>query len=229
MARIKYTGLISSINGSIGGTTFQRNRYGSTVKQKPVTVNPNSAKQNTQKLYLQTASTRWRGLTEAERESWNTWAAANPTETRLNPDAYLNGFNLFCKYHITFAPINTSTILPEPDFTIETLNTITLTCTNSGGDLIFYSTFVSSAPTFLCMLHASGPVNPASYVSKKRCLYFAANPADINDQTFNITSLYIDTFGAVPATGEYITAYLTFINGVNAQIIETPIFKLQVL
>jgi hypothetical protein len=99
MARIKYSALVTEVNGSAGGTTFQRNLYGSTMKNKPLMRKPNTSYQNAQKSIMSIVANSWRLLTDIERASYINYASVNPTPTRLNPDAYLNGYNLFLKYN----------------------------------------------------------------------------------------------------------------------------------
>ena len=99
MARIKYSALVTAINGTSGGTTFQRNLYGNTLKNKPAMNIPRTSYQNQMKVIMQTVAGRWRNLTNAQRQSWVNYVNTYPTPTRLNADAYLNAFNFFMKYN----------------------------------------------------------------------------------------------------------------------------------
>lgn len=99
MARIKYSGLIDSINGSVGGTTFQNNAYGFTIKRKPNMIRPLSADQNERKLIFSRVARAWRELSDAQRASYNTYASASPQYAKNNPSSQLTGYAVFMKYN----------------------------------------------------------------------------------------------------------------------------------
>jgi len=100
MARIVYSALVESIKGSIGGTTFQKNAYGYTVKKKPNMVNPNTQYQRVQKILFSQASKAWAGLSSAQRSDWNAWASAYPSYSKHNPSSELSGYAVFVRTHV---------------------------------------------------------------------------------------------------------------------------------
>jgi hypothetical protein len=100
MARIVYSALVESIKGSIGGTTFQKNAYGYTVKKKPNMINPNTQYQRVQKILFSQASKAWAGLSSAQRSDWAAWASAYPSYSKHNPSSELSGFAVFVRVHV---------------------------------------------------------------------------------------------------------------------------------
>ena len=228
MARILYGAAVTAINGSIGGTTFQRNRYGSTVKNKPVTVNPNSLYVNPKKLLMQTAATEWRKLTQIQRDTWNNWATTNPTPTRLDPNSFLNGFNLFVKYHLIRWTAGGNVVLTNPDFVLQTLNNITLSVQNIGTDLRWTLNQTVTSPDWIGLLFSSGPLPQSQYITSNPTRYMANNPIGFGANFFTVGQPYIDKFGLLAPVGSFITTDLTFYRTTSPQIVESIPFRLQV-
>ena len=71
MARVKLGPLITDISGSIGGMTIQRNKFGITLRQKPIPVYKFTPAQITIRTYIATIQAAWQNLTDAERLQWN--------------------------------------------------------------------------------------------------------------------------------------------------------------
>jgi len=78
MAKIEYGPMVSAASGSIAGTTFSRNRYGSYCRTKAIPVNPDTEYQQAVRTVLAELSQSWRGLTDPQRIMWRTWAQNNP-------------------------------------------------------------------------------------------------------------------------------------------------------
>ena len=68
MARITYSGLVTSIRGKVGGTVFQANAYGHTVKNSPNMVRPNTPDQQLSKVILSKAVKLWSEISQPERD-----------------------------------------------------------------------------------------------------------------------------------------------------------------
>jgi len=112
MARIKYSALIDEIQGSIGGTTFQRNQYGFSVRRKPNMIIPRRRLQARQKAILPASTRAWRQLTTSERDSWNTFAASNPQGIKNNPAVPMSGYAVFTRLN-TFRQLAGQTLLVD--------------------------------------------------------------------------------------------------------------------
>lgn len=100
MARIIYSGLVTKIAGSIGGTTFQSNKHGFSVKNKANMVSPQSVDQNSAKARFAFAVSSWSAASQSTRDNWNAWATANPQYAYNNPSSQLSGFEVFVRYHV---------------------------------------------------------------------------------------------------------------------------------
>jgi hypothetical protein len=225
MARVLYGATVTAINGSIGGTTFQRNRYGSSAKNKPIIAFPNSPDVNAIKLLMQTAATEWRELTASNRATWNNWAQTNPIPTRLNPNAYLNGFNLFVKYHLIRWLAGVGTPLANPTFTLATLNNISISTRRVGATFRTEVSVNVTTPDWVGYQFTSGLVTASSYVSSNPTRYMINQPMAFGTTFFDLTTVYEDKFGTLPAVNDYVISDFTFIRTTAPQIVESGAIK----
>lgn len=98
MALIKFGGGVVGMAGSIAGTTFARNRYGSYARARTKPVNPNSSAQQAVRNALADLTTRWSAtLSAAERTAWNLYAANVVMLNRLGESINLSGFNQYIR------------------------------------------------------------------------------------------------------------------------------------
>jgi hypothetical protein len=92
MALIKTGSTISNISGSIGGTTYSRNRGGAYARNRTIPVQPNSAYQVAAKALFQSASGNWTStLTASQRTAWEAYAASVPYTNKLGEKKYYTG------------------------------------------------------------------------------------------------------------------------------------------
>lgn len=85
--------------GSLGGTTYSRNRYGSYTRNRTVPVNPNSPLQARARAIFQTAVTAWQTMTGIQRTAWNNWAAATPWLNKAGETVHLTGQVAFMRHY----------------------------------------------------------------------------------------------------------------------------------
>ena len=90
--------LMGNCSGSIGGTTFSRNRFGAYVRNRSVPVNRNTALQIIVRNILKTLSQYWSSTLDAQmRGQWDVFAANTPIVDALGQTQYATGFNMFVK------------------------------------------------------------------------------------------------------------------------------------
>ncbi len=110
MALVKFGGGIIQMAGSIGGTTFAKNRYGNYSRARTKPVNPNTARQMNVRAALALLTTRWgQTLTDPQRVAWALYAANVIMTNRLGEAMHLSGYNHY---------IRSNTILQMQDRTI---------------------------------------------------------------------------------------------------------------
>jgi len=100
MARIALSDFISGITGSVGGTTYAKNRYGWYRKNKPIPTNPNSPLQQAIRNYMTEAVANWKdALVVTDSAAWD-HAASLHERTKMGQKFNLSGFNLYVGHYI---------------------------------------------------------------------------------------------------------------------------------
>lgn len=217
MARIIYSALVDSIQGSIQGTTFQRNAYGHTVKGKPNMVNPNTTRQNARKRTFSAATQAWRNLTSGQRSAWDAYANAFPVPSRKNPSAYLSGLAAFTRWHaVRFQ--NNSIVLTSPSGAQGTAVVNQQELVISAGVLHALLDISTTNGPWLAFVYLSRPLQPTQAFIKSWQRYIvAATPAVWAD--FAISTEYIAVFGAIPALGNLVGMQVVMLNTTNGQVL----------
>jgi hypothetical protein len=218
MARIKYSALVDQINGSIGGTTFQNNRYGFTIKRKPAGKKTGSAIQKTRRNAVAAVGQNWIGLTDSQRDSWAAYATTFPRATRLNPNAFLNGFNYFQKYTL-IRRLFTETPLDSPSGAQQTFSFEDGFLEQGVSGLHAKTEISVSAGSWRVFIFVSLPLRQTSRVGKSlnRFITSAAIATDID---IDITTLYFNVFGQNPVAGDFTQIRFVYLNLLNGQIFE---------
>jgi len=120
--------ILGELKGSIGGNTFQGNRFGQLVRNRTKPVDPNTPAQATRRAQLSTANTQWTtGLTSAQRGDWDNYAANTPWTNKFGDTVFLTGRQMFIRTSVFFQAAGSLTLplapitggLPSnPDFTL---------------------------------------------------------------------------------------------------------------
>lgn len=91
MAKFTPGPTVGAVSGSIGGTTYSRNRYGAYMRTRAKPVVSTTSEAMNAKGRLGAASEGWRALTDAQRLSWVTYAQTNPAIGSLGNQQILTG------------------------------------------------------------------------------------------------------------------------------------------
>jgi hypothetical protein len=84
-------------SGSVGSVTSSRNRSGQYRRQRAMPTQPRTASQMLARSRLSDQSSAWRGLTDAQRASWNGFAQSFTLVNSLGTTINLTGHQAFCK------------------------------------------------------------------------------------------------------------------------------------
>lgn len=93
--KVKFASTIAQASGSIGGTTYSRNRYGSYARNKVQPVNPNTARQSAVRSAFSTLNALWSGLTDAQRQAWEVYGLNTTAVDSLGNSIVLPGRQWF--------------------------------------------------------------------------------------------------------------------------------------
>lgn len=98
MALVGFAGGVGNISGSIGDTTFSRNRFGPYIRRRAIPVNPRSARQNVVRNAVQTLAQLWASIvTSAQRAAWEVYADSIIVTNRIGAQTKLTGFNHYIR------------------------------------------------------------------------------------------------------------------------------------
>lgn len=202
MARVKFGSIVTEIRGSVGGTTFQVNKYGFTAKNKSVNVRPNTVKQSGVKSIFSFSVKAWRNLTETARGNWNTFAANFPQYTKNDDTVPISGFNAFVKWHTAYYLATGVTTLPadEPITSSVTSDSAAPALTLSGGVLTLVPNWSIASGAWFVNWFLSSPRLDSQ-------LFFGINKRFMASSftgtaSINLTAAYIQAFGVLPAIGD---------------------------
>lgn len=86
------------MRGSIGGTTFARNRGGAYARNRTTPLNPSSARQSAVRAVLADLSQRWTNtLTQIQRDAWDLYADNVPLVNSLGEPRNVAGINMYLR------------------------------------------------------------------------------------------------------------------------------------
>ncbi len=115
MALVKFGGGVVDARGSIGGTTFSRNRFGNYMRARKTPVNPQSPRQSAIRAIVASVNELWNGsLTQANRDSWEVYGSNVPATNKLGEVIRLPGFNQFNKTSIAAVNAGNTPIFAAP-------------------------------------------------------------------------------------------------------------------
>ena len=226
MARIKYSALVDQINGSIGGTTFQNNRYGYTIKRKPSGTKTGTPSQKNRRFALYQVQQAWIALSDVQRAAWNTYASTFPTPTRLNPTSFLNGVNLYERYNLLRITAG-ETQLSNPSGAQETLSFGGLNLERSGSTLFLTSAVSLSGSNWFAMFFLSRPLRSTTQDSKSKTRFTYVDFTSGDTEEF-IEAEYEALFGVLPAIGEFVQIRRVYLNSTNGQIYDSGVSTLEI-
>lgn len=84
--------LAGEMSGSLGNTTFSRNKGGAYARIRGIPTNPNTPDQQAARTNLSVATQRWSStLTDAQRAEWETYAQNVPVTDALGAQIQLSG------------------------------------------------------------------------------------------------------------------------------------------
>lgn len=200
MARIKLGPLVTDIAGSVGGATFQRNRFGMTMRNKPLPLYSQTPAQFKIRRLIAFLQYSWQDLTDPQRLQWNRFLDFSGQTIRRDRSIKLSGQTLYIKYQLYrimqgLPLLTTLAYVPMPDYIIPDH------LTRVGSELY---------------IHFPGSIDKDTYffhfkLTNPRTQNQAFNPAGlrfmktsfIEAGLFYIQVPYIAAFGVLPTLGQW--------------------------
>lgn len=113
MALIKLGAFVTEISGKIGGTIFSRSKGGAYAKNRVIPTNPQTQAQQLVRQVFGAIAQAWRGLTGAQRLSWDAAVDDYPYQNRLGEQKTLSGVGLHQQLNLNLNSVG-ATLLNSP-------------------------------------------------------------------------------------------------------------------
>lgn len=199
MARVKLSPIITQASGSIGGITLQRNKYGMTMREKPLPSNPFTSGQYTVRQRMTTVQKAWQDLTDAQRLQWDRFLDFSGQSIKRDKSVKLSGHSLFLKYQVHRlisgeAMMTTIQYVPMPEMPAFSQFDM------PGGFLMFDLASTCTAADLWYTLRVSSPRIPGRAFSA-RGLRVVTGVYQNHTQLAIYTS-YLAAFGVSPSVGD---------------------------
>ena len=153
------------MRNKMGGSVFSKNRAGNYARTKVTPANPKTVSQQGTRSILGGNSQAWRGLTEAQRQSWLNAVALFPVTDVFGNTNILSGSGLYTKLNNNLLSVGAAAISSAPSpVAIPAITALTLTATQTGTpalSLVFAPTPVPAG--FRLVVEATPPVSPGKY------------------------------------------------------------------
>lgn len=208
--KTKFGAIIVAGSGKIGGHVASKNRAGSYLRTKVTPVNPSTAAQTGVRNLLASLSQAWRGLTQAQRDSWNAAVAAYATTDIFGDLRNPSGFNLFQRLNNNLAIVGEALLESAPaPIEVPAVVVSDFLFDSSPTPVAEFATDVAIPAGFALQVFATAPLSPGvSFVkSQLRQIEVIYSPGvSPND----ITASYTAKFGSFPAAGQkvFVETYL---------------------
>ena len=183
-------------SGKRGPYIYQGGRYGQTSRTLVVPLNPRTLAQCLARNRLACVASRWRQLTQPQRNAWTLAALAHQSATRLDQSGPLSGLQLFTKINCSRLIIGAAeATLPPPEPAFNPLPVTGLTITNTGG-AITLKLDATGALAEVTMLRGAPPCSQGCDWPP-RVVYLGTVTSPLGG-AIDITALYIARHGPPP-------------------------------
>lgn len=202
--------ILTGASGSVGGTTYAKNRNGLFLRAKTAPTQPRTTAQGNVRAAFTGSAQAWRGLTDAQRAGWHTLGAQVKTTDALGQSSTLTGAQVHLALNGVLATVGTSPIsdAPSQPEALAALPPITLEAARQGTAAGAFSLLVhSTAYGGKVQVYVTPAVSAGrSYFGKSGFRLLTVVDGLVNGSTA-VTDAYIAKYGT-PALGAKIAVKL---------------------
>jgi len=134
--KIKFGALVVDGRGKIGGHVASKNRAGAYLRTKVTPVNPQTVAQSIVRNRLTAFAQGWRGLTQVQRDAWNS-SVGDFSKTDIFGDIKQpSGLNLYVKLNANLDQVNTAAIdVPPLPSAVEPILSVTVSASVGSSEM----------------------------------------------------------------------------------------------
>ena len=227
MARVTYGGIITSINGSIGGTTFQKNRAGNIVRLRPIQKATSTLKQGVAHSKFSNLAVEWKKLSMADKILWNDYGVANPKIDKFGNTKILTGYNYFLSLNFWRVQLALSVLTVPPPFVIPAPVTdfvVNLTPTQ----ILQESVTAPIAPNLKYIQYTSPPIyrtTKANFNQMRLSGISSENPPFPKDNTAGWNFIHGLDYAMLNATSTFYIGFGLIALDINSGLTSVGLFK----
>ena len=209
--KVKFGSIVVAGRGKIGGHVASRNRAGAYWRTKVTPVNPATTYQQEVRNRLSGISSDWRGLTAAQRSSWNS-AVADFAKTDIFGDIKNpSGFNLHQTLNNNLLICSESQISSPPAVAAVDAFTSLSIAASTGGQTLTLTFAAAIAADHKVLVFATPAQSPGKNFVKSE--YRLVDVLDDGDTSpHSAETEYIARLGAIGAEGQKIFVKLVQVN-----------------
>lgn len=197
--------IVSEVRGKIAATVFGRNKGGAVIRNRITPINRRSTSQQLRKQLLASFASQWRGLTQAQRDSWNSASLNFPQTDNLGQVIYLTGEQLYIRSNANLVMIGQSQITSAP--TPSSFDVLAFTSLDAtADDGVISLAFTPTVPAgFSMVVRATPPLSPGKQSPGRSAFRYLQTIAAAATSPQALTTAYANVFGAITgATGQKI-------------------------
>ena len=215
--KVNFGAIVSEGRGSIGGTTFSRNRGGAYSRNRTIPTDPATAAQIAQRARFATISASWATLTDAQRNTWQQ-AVSEYVYTDVFGKAHVySPFVLFQQCNLNLLLIG-STMITEAVPPQEKINYegLTITATSVVQDIVINTGISQAGPNQATAYYATPMYSPGISYVKNKFRYMNFIPAEDPTQSYGFNGEYSAVFGLLVA-GFKVSVMIRMINTLSGE------------
>lgn len=217
--KIKWSALVGDVRNKLNGSVASRNRYGSYLRNKTSPVNPQTSFQQAARQALGNISSAWRGLTEAQRQSWINNTVNFPFTDIFGDTMNLSGQALFVKLNSNLEKIGQPRVLAAPlptSFDQIAITSVSATVAAGALTALDLSMNIAAVPAgYSLAVYATPPINPGRAFVKNQFRFLGTATVAANDA--DILTEYTSRFGSVASVGQSIHVRVALVSNDTGQ------------
>jgi len=211
--KAKFGAIVVDGRGKIGGHVMTKNRQGSAMRTKVTPSNRRSVDQTTARNSFSNFSSLWRGLTQAQRDAWNS-AAGDVNRRNIFGDSYHpTGKNLYALTNINLILAGGTAVTSPPAATLPINLTAFAIGSNTSAAQTLTFTVTPVEANNMILLEATRPLS-AGVTSPGKAFRKFTTIAAAATSPANTFAAYQTKFGT-PVTGKKIFFRATKISTVS--------------
>lgn len=209
MALTKFGSIVTSLRGSVGGSTFQNGLGGSIMRSKPNPVKNATAGKNTIQNYCNNLYLSWYNMSAAERLSWSAFASLVNKSQKKNNSLILNGQQLFFFVN-NYRLLHGIAILTTPVFSADKASSFSFTISEIVGNtyVVFSRSLNATNEFWICK--ATIPLRPTINNFSNKLGF--VNVATTNGASQNLSAWYYVKYGHILLVGDTIGLSISIAN-----------------